>query len=146
MRAQVECAGWGRISLEAERQLAKRFGCKSKQEQEAPSIKEGRREELLPEAEQAWARLRVERSAAMEAAGVRDHVEDWWVGHKVQGREGDIGGLEVEMDELDIAGGKESKEGGVPVGDRGDEHKDEDENYEGFWGMQTVLTFRERRR
>jgi hypothetical protein len=81
----------------------------------------------------------------MEATGVRDYVEDWWVGHEVQGREGDIGGLEVEMEELDIAGGEESQEGGVPVGDRGDEHKDEDENYEGFWGVETVLAFRERR-
>ena len=55
-----------------------------------PAIGEGVRA-LSEGAELAWGRLREERSAALEAAGVRDYVADWWgAGQKpgVEGQEG----------------------------------------------------------
>ena len=52
-----------------------------------PAIGEGVRA-LSEGAELAWGRLREERSAALEAARVRDYVGDWWGGGEKPGVEG----------------------------------------------------------
>ena len=103
------------------------------QEQETPTVRVGKREKLLPEAERAWVRLRGEMSAALAAAGRNDYTDCWRLGREEQDVEGSLGGAELEMENLNIVGEEEKEEGGVLVGeDEGDEEDDVEEGGNGI--------------